>query len=482
MTDASLLTLDATGQAERIRAGEVSSRELVEAAIARIESLNPVLNAVIHRRFDRALEEAQHPAPGVFSGVPFLLKDLDVALAGEPFHAGMVCLKKMGYRATLTSALVSRFQNAGLIILGKTNTPELGLHGTTEPRAWGATRNPWNPAHSTGGSSGGSAAAVAAGMTPMAHASDGGGSIRIPASACGLVGLKPSRGRISMAPEHGDYWNGFVCSFALTRSVRDAAALLDAVSGSEPGDPYSAPPQREAYVDVLEEANRPLRIGLMLRSPDGARDCHADCVAAVTQTGKTLEALGHHVEISHPPAMDQHRRVFAGFNRVVSAWVARSLDEWGRVLGRPVREGDVEPSTLALAARGRETGAADYLSVVADLQSWSREMAGWWAGGFDLLVTPTLASPPLTLGSRARDVFAIATFTTQFNITGQPAISLPLAAGTAGLPMGVQLVAAANREDVLFRVAAALERASPWSCQPDMGDGLNSMSDSKETP
>ncbi len=482
MADNLIHGLDATAQADLVRRGEASSRELVEAAIARIEAVDPALNAVIHRRFERALEEAQHPVPGPFSGVPFLLKDLDVTLAGEPYHAGMACLKAMGHRAGSTSSLVEKFQRAGLVILGKTNTPELGLHGTTEPAAYGATRNPWNPAHSPGGSSGGSAAAVAAGMVPMAHASDGGGSIRIPASACGLVGLKPTRGRISMAPEHGDYWNGFVSSFAVTRSVRDCAALLDAVAGSEPGDPYSAPPGDAPFVAALAAPAEPLRVGLMVRSPEGARACHADCVAAVEATGRLLETLGHRVSVSHPPALDQHQRIFSGFNRVVSAWVARSLQEWAEVLGRTPGEGDVEPATLAMAARGREMGAAEYLAAVADLQAWSREAAAWWAEGFDLLVTPTLAAPPLALGSRARDVFAIATFTTQFNISGQPAISLPLAMGTAGLPVGVQLVAAVNREDLLLRVAADLERASPWSYPAGVPVWQNPAVSAEQTP
>jgi len=463
VTDTSILALDATAQAQLIRAKDISSRELVEAAISRIEELNGKLNAVIHERFERALVEAHRPAAGPFSGVPFLLKDLDVFLEDEPFHAGMACLKAAQFKAPHTSSLVAKFQRAGLIVVGKTNTPELGLHGTTEPKAYGATHNPWDLDRSPGGSSGGSAAAVAAGMVAVAHASDGGGSIRVPASACGLVGLKPSRGRISMAPEHGDYWNGFVSSFALTRSVRDCAALLDAVSGSEPGDPYNAAPNTDTFLSSVGAHSAPLKIGLMLRSPDGARDCHADCVAAVSSVGEQLQALGHQVEIAHPAALDQHRRIFSGFNKVVASWVVKSLNEWRDVLGQEINEGDVESSTLALAARGQRVSAAEYLAVVADLQSWSREMAGWWADGFDLLVTPTMTEPPLALGSRARDVFAIATFTTQFNITGQPAISLPLATSEGGLPIGVQLIAGANREDQLLQVAADLEKVLPWA-------------------
>jgi len=466
MIDSDLLDLDATAQAELVRSKEISPRELVSAAIRRIQERNKDLNAVIHERFEEALLEADVVAgagEGPFAGVPFLLKDLDVFLKDALFHGGMECLKQRGYRAPHTSSLVSKFQKAGLVILGQTNTPELGLNGTTEPKSFGPTHNPWHLDFSPGGSSGGSAAAVAAGMVPMAHASDGGGSIRIPASACGLVGLKPSRGRISMAPEHGDYWHGFVSSFVVTRSVRDSAAMLDAVAGSEPGDPYTATPQSEPYLSAIGSTGKPLKIGLMTRSPKETRECHADCVAAVEAVGRQLESQGHHVEVAHPVGLDRHKEVFSGFNIVVASWVAKALNEWSQVLGREIREGDVERSTLILAEKGRAASAADYLGVIAGLQSWSREIAQWWAGDFDLLVTPTLSGPPVPLGSRSREVFSIATFTTQWNITGQPAISVPLGMSESGLPIGVQLVSDVCREDVLFRIASDLEQAMPWS-------------------
>ncbi len=466
MIDSDLLDQDATALAAAVRSKEVSPRELVGAAIGRIQDRNKNLNAVIHERFEEALLEADAvdgAGGGPFSGVPFLLKDLDVFLKDAPFAGGMECLKRSGYRGPHTSSLVSKFQKAGLVILGQTNTPELGLDGTTEPKSFGATHNPWNRDYSPGGSSGGSAAAVAAGMVPMAHASDGGGSIRIPASACGLVGLKPSRGRISMAPEHGDYWHGFVSSFVVTRSVRDSAAMLDAVAGSEPGDPYTAPPHSGSYLSTVGSKGKRLKIGLMTRSPKETRECHADCVAAVETVGRQLEALGHHVEIAHPPGLDRHKEVFSGFNLVVASWVAKALNEWSEVLGREIGEGDVEKGTLILAEKGRAASAADYLGVVAGLQSWSREIAAWWAGGFDLLVTPTLSGPPVPLGSRSREVFSIATFTTQWNVTGQPAISLPLGMSESGLPLGVQLVSGVFREDLLFRVASDLEAAMPWT-------------------
>ncbi len=277
-----LAALDATEAARWVREGRVSPRELVDGAIARIEKLNGPLNAVITPLFEAARSAADAALPdGPFRGVPFLLKDLDTLSAGEPFHAGMAFLKQADYRPGHSSYLTEKFRNAGLVTVGKTNTPELGLQVTTEPDAYGPSRNPWNTEYSTGGSSGGSAAAVAAGMVPAAHASDGGGSIRVPASECGLVGLKPSRGRVSLGPEYGDYWDGLVISHVVSRSVRDTAGLLDAVAGEMPGDPYTARPPLRAYVDELTREPGRLRIGLMTRSPAGAPDCDAECVGAV---------------------------------------------------------------------------------------------------------------------------------------------------------------------------------------------------------
>jgi amidase len=266
-----------------------------------------------------------------------------------------------------------------------------------------------------------------------------------------------------MAPEHGDYWHGFVSSFVVTRSVRDSAAMLDAVAGWEPGDPYTAIPKSGPFADAVGSKGRPLKIGLMMRSPKETRECHPDCVSAVETVGRMLESQGHHVEVAHPRGLDRHKETFSGFNTVVASWVAKALNEWSQVLGREIGEGDVERSTLILAERGRAASAPDYLAVIAGLQSWSREMARWWDDDFDLLVTPTLSAPPLPLGSRAREVFSIATFTTQWNVTGQPAISVPLGRSESGLPIGIQLVADAYREDVLFRIAGDLEQATPWT-------------------
>lgn len=473
MTD-DLATLDATASAALVRRKQVSTRELVDAAIARIEKCNGELNAVIIPLFERAHGEvAAGPADGPFRGVPYLLKDLDALSAGDPFHGGMNALKRAQYVPDRSSYLVEKFRRAGLVMLGKTNTPELGLNITTEPVAYGPSRNPWNPDHSTGGSSGGSAAAVAAGMVPVAHASDGGGSIRIPASECGLVGLKPSRGRISLGPEYGEYWQGLVTSHVLSRSVRDTAGILDAVAGSMPGDPYFAPPPAEPFARQVEREPGVLRVGLMPKVPAGAPACHEECSGAVEETGRLLESLGHRVEVDHPAALDEHDQVLRYFATVVSSWTAKALAHWGEAIGMTLNEGDVEPNTWMLAEVGRATTVLEYLEVVEAMHAWSRRMASWWADGFDLLVTPTLGGPPPRIGELSappeedagddNPVMALMPFTPQFNMTGQPAISLPLAWSAGGLPIGVQLVADLAREDLLIRVAAQLERARPWS-------------------
>lgn len=473
MTD-ELALLDATAQAELVRRGDATPAELVAAAIARIERLNPQLNAVITPLFDKARARAASALPdGPFTGVPFLLKDLDASSAGDPLHCGMKFLRDLKWVEDHDSYLVQKFRAAGFVILGKTNTPELGLTVTTEPEAYGPTRNPWSLSHSTGGSSGGSAAAVAAGLVPAAHASDGGGSIRIPASECGLVGLKPSRGRVSLGPEHGEYWHGLVINHAVTRSVRDSAAILDAVAGPMPGDPYFAPPPpRRFRAEVGADPGR-LRVGLLARHASVA--LHRDCTAAVNETGRLLESLGHVVEESHPAALDEGLEVTARFSALVTSWIALALDYWGERTGRPVDPEGVEPSTWALAEIGRGLSAPQYLAAADWLQAYSRRMARWWSDGYDVLVTPTLGAPPPRLGELvpSRDdplagrerMLGLIPFTPAFNITGQPAISLPLHWNIEGLPIGVQLVAAYGREDVLIRVASQLEGARPWAAR-----------------
>ena len=468
-----LSLLDATAQADLVRRGEVKPIELVEAAIARIERADPELGAVITRRFDLAREEAASSAlpEGPFRGVPFLLKDLGAYLAGDPVHCGMAFLKRHGWRESGEAHFAAKARQGGLISLGRTNTPELGFAVTTEPAAYGATRNPWRPDHSPGGSSGGSAAAVAAGLVPAAHASDGGGSIRVPASHCGLVGLKPTRGRCSFGPGLGERWSGFSVEGVVTRSVRDTAALLDLLSGRMPGDPYAAPPPARPFAaEVAADPGR-LRIGVMRRGP---RDfaIHPDCVAAVRGAERLLASAGHALEESLPEDLEDPD-LLKNFLVVVGSSIARALDAWGQKVGHPIGEGDVERPTWDIASFGRTITAAQYIGAVEFSHAISRRIAGWWEGGFDLLLTPTCGAPPPPLGHFAPDpdnpltsmarVAAFTVFTAPFNVTGQPGISIPLHWNQQGLPVGVQLVAAYGREDLLIRVAAQLEQAQPWA-------------------
>jgi amidase len=453
--------------------GEIAPAELVDDAITRIEKLNPQLNAVIRHRFEQARSEAAGTLPdGPFRGVPLVLKDLVCYSAGEPVHEGMRLLKEAGWVSPVDQELSRRFRAAGFVVVGRTNTPELGILPTTEPLAYGPTHNPWDLSRSPGGSSGGSAAAVASGMVPVGHANDGGGSIRIPASECGLVGLKPSRGRVSLAPEWGDVFGGLVCELAVTRSVRDTAAVLDAVAGAVPGDPYAAPPPARPYREEVGADPGRLRIGVQATAPGGVAT-HSDCVTAAETAGRLLESLGHQVEASRIPALD-HPDYSQKFVLVWSSGTAYDLDHyWPSRLGRSITQDDVEPLTWALAELGRSHSAADFLAAREWLQSNSRQVAAWFEDGYDLLVTPTLAEPPPVLGefdspadNPLQGLFRAASlvpFTPPFNVTGQPAISLPVHWNSNGLPIGVQLVASYGREDVLIRVAAQLERAQPWA-------------------
>src|SRR6478672_8206877 len=354
-----LAKLDAIAQAELVRSGQASPTELVDAAIKRIEGVNPDLNAVIHERFDKARDEAAGDLPdGPFRGVPMVVKDLMCHTAGDPFHEGIAGVRRQGWIEQEDTELARRFKAAGFVIVGKTNTPELGILPTTEPAAYGPSRNPWDTTRSTGGSSGGSGAAVASGMVPVGHANDGGGSIRIPASACGLVGLKPSRGRVSLGPEFGDAMGGLVCELAVTRTVRDTAAVLDAVHGPAPGEPYFAPAPVGPYCDDVGADPGRLRIGLLVTAEASGVDVQPECVAAVGQAAHVLESLGHTVEVDHPAALDDSSFVgdFITFWASGNAW---ALDWWGRRRGHPLGAGDVEPLTRALAEMGRTTSAPD---------------------------------------------------------------------------------------------------------------------------
>ena len=466
--------LDATGQADLVRRGDLTPTDLVDAAIARIESVNPQLNAVIIRLFEKARQQAASRAlpDGPFRGVPFLLKDLTCQSTGDPYHAGMRLLRDLKWVADHDTYLTAKFRSAGFIIVGRTNVPELGPMPTTEPEAYGPTRNPWDTTRSPGGSSGGSAAAVASGMVAAAHGNDGGGSIRIPASACGLVGLKPSRGRVSLGPDLGESWSGAVIEHVLTRSVRDSAAILDAIADPMPGDPYVAPPPLRPFREEVGADPGRLRMGLLLRAPGDAVAVHPECVTAAENAGRLLASLGHEVLESHPPALDE-TEFSEQFGALVSSWTARDLDYWCEQTGRSITSNDVEPYTWALAEMGRAVSASGYIKATTWLQAYTRRVAQWWADGFDVLLSPTLAVPPVKLGELTstreeplrgfvRSV-PVVTFTAPFNVTGQPAISLPLHWSRDGLPIGVQLVAAYGREDVLIRLAAQLEAAKPWA-------------------
>jgi amidase len=473
MTDA-LAHHDATALAELVRRGEVTPLEAVDAAIARIERINPQLNAVITPLFDKARRQAQSPdlPNGLFCGVPFLLKDLFCQTAGDPYHAGMRLLRARGWVSDHDTYLAAKFRNAGFVFLGKTNNPELGPVPTTEPIAHGPTRNPWDTARTPMGSSGGSAAAVAAGLVPAAHGNDGGGSIRVPSSACGLVGLKPSRGRTSLGPDLGESWSGLVAEHVLTRSVRDTAGILDAVAGPMPGDPYFAPPPVRPFRQEVGAAPGRLRIGAMRRAPGGAFPVHADCVAAVTEAARLLEMLGHDVQESHPPALDAAE--FAQHvGAVVTSWTAHDLDFWSAKTGKQITASDVEPYTWALADMGRAISAAAYIQSVIWLHDYTRRVASWWDHGFDLLLTPTMCEPPPHLGELTSPAeeplrafsrgMPFVMFTAPFNVTGQPAVSLPLHWSADGLPIGVQLIAPYAGEAMLIRIAAQLEAARPWA-------------------
>lgn len=464
--------LDATAQAELVRLGQVSPAELLDAAIARIERLEPAVHAFTTTRFDRARDEAAGELPdGPFRGVPFALKDLTCTLAGEPASDGVKVLKETAWKAPVTSHLAARFQAAGLVIVGRTNTPELGIMPTTESLAWGPTHNPWDLSRTPGGSSGGSAAAVAAGMIPFAHASDGGGSIRIPAAACGLVGLKTSRGRTSVGPASDELARPLSVQFAVTRSVRDAAALLDAVAGPETGDPVTPPPPTNRYATMVNTEPTPLRIGLMTTIPGTRDEADAECVAAAVATARLLEAAGHHVEVAHPDAFDEKERMTA-FIPIWSAMAAANLIAIGRKIGRDVTPADVEPLTWFLAERGREVTGGELLDSLSAMGTFSRRFTSWWDDGWDLLLTPTLGELPPELGvfqTPDDPVVGFARggtftpFTPVANQTGQPAISLPVGVSASGLPTAAHFIAAPGREDVLLQVAGLIERAVDWS-------------------
>jgi amidase len=466
----SVLELDATAQAELVRDGELTAAELVDLSIAQIEKLDPQLNAVIHRHFERAREEARGALPdGPFRGVPILLKDLGCGHAqGDPIYWGTRFLRDADHRAASTSYLVAKLRAAGFVVVGRSNVPELGVWLTTEPESYGATRNPWDLARSCGGSSGGAAAAVAARMVPLAHASDGGGSIRNPASQTGLVGLKPSRGRVSLGPAWGESWAGLITEFAVTRSVRDTAALLDVLAGPMPGDPVLVQrPSRPCRMEATAPPDR-LRIGLLAHTHD--LPVHPDCLTALRETARKLEELGHTVVEEHPSALtDGSIDSFAV--SVIGAAQALAIEQFEAALGRKIGPADVDSDNWMIIEMGRGVTASQYIGAVEAMHHYARRIAAWWSD-FDLLLTPTLPEPSPPLGElvarpgKPLEGFLrsaqLTRFLVPFNATGQPAISLPTHWNADGLPIGVQVVAAMGREDLLIRLAAQLEVAMPW--------------------
>ena len=458
--------LDATAQAELVRTGAASPLELVQEAVERLRRVDPELSAIVRDRYDAALAEASGALPdGPFRGVPMLLKDLGAHVAGEVTADGTTFLE--GVPRPVDSFVAASLRAAGLVSLGRTRVPELATTVTTEPTALGPTRNPWDVGVTAGGSSGGSAAAVAAGAVAVASASDGGGSIRIPASACGLVGLKPSRGRISQGPEAGESWAGATVDGVLTRTVRDTAALLDVLAGPRPGDPYSAPLPPRAFAAEVGADQGPLRIGLLREPPQHDIEGDQACAEAVARTGDLLTALGHRVDLASPGSLGD-TEFSRHFNRTVGADVALAVADAGRLLGRDIAPEELEPRNQSYLAMGRRTTAVGYLESRSWLADFTRRTASWWApsgDGFDILVTPTVNGPPPALGA-LDDGAAVSRwmpYTAQFNVSGQPAISLPLFTHGSGLPLGVQLVAAYGREDLLLRLSAQLELAAPWA-------------------
>jgi amidase len=463
--------LDATDQAALVSTREVTPSELLDAAIERIERDDKAINAVVLRWFDEAAATAAAPElpDGIFRGVPLLLKDLWAHAAGHPLTNGNRALAAARPPSTSDTTLVARYRAAGFVIAGRTNSPELGSLPVTEPLAYGPTRNPWCLDRTPGGSSGGSAAAVAAGMVPIAHASDGGGSIRVPAACCGLVGLKVSQGRITLGPARTE--SNLGVEHCVSRTVRDTAALLDATCGPGVGDTVTAPAPARAYLQEVGADPGRLRIGLLDVHPRGEW-VHDDCVEAVRSAASMLAGLGHDVEPAWPaaladPTMTSH------FMAMWATNMATGIAAFGEQLGRPLTQDEVEPVNWAQAELARQFSAVDLASAQAAAARFRRLVQQWWADGWDLLLTPTLGEPPVEIGvhdalpddplAGMRRAARFVPFTPAYNMTGQPAISLPLHWNADGLPIGVQLVAAYGREDVLIQVASQLEQAHPWS-------------------
>jgi Asp-tRNA(Asn)/Glu-tRNA(Gln) amidotransferase A subunit family amidase len=456
---------DATALAGLIAKGEVSVMEVLEAAIARAEEVNPAINAIVHKGYEAARRAAAGLPQGPLTGVPFLIKDLGFFAKGEPATFGSSLFRD--FIADHDTAYVTRCKKAGLLFMGRSSSPEFGLNPNTEPRLYGSCRNPWNLAYSAGGSSGGAAAAVAAGILPMAHATDGGGSIRIPAAQCGLFGLKPSRGRVSMAPDAGEGWGGLSIGHVVSRSVRDSALMLDCTAGPEPGDPYAAPTPKGPFAEAVGRPPGRLRIALMLKDHRGAT-LHPECKKAVEGAAKLCQSLGHIVEEADPQLdMVALRPMNA---RISAANVARALNMRWKALAREPNPADVEAATWAVYQRGGKVSGVEYVEAIAAVHATGRKMASFLAN-YDVILSTTLAGPPPKLGyfDQNGDVPTFTERVTEYlsvtplhNATGTPAMSVPLHFTPDGLPVGVHFAGRYGEEATLLALAAELERAQPW--------------------
>ena len=465
-----LMFKSAAEQAQLVRSGEVSARELVEESLAEIERLNGDLNAVVMLSAERALEEADAVQSGdarPLAGVPILIKDLGAVTEGIRTTAGMAALDE--WIPSHDSATVRRLREAGAIVVGKTNLPELGILPVSEPDRFGPARNPWDTSRTPGGSSGGSAAAVAAGMVALAHGNDGGGSLRIPASCCGLVGLKPTRGRISWGPHASEVVSGFATEGALARTVYDSALALDILAGYEPGDPYWAPPPSAPFVEAPAREPGSLRIAFVTDSPNGV-PVDEECVTATRAAAALLESLGHQVQEVEIQADEAYVENF------VKVWIGgteHGIRMYERATGQRIDVERLEPLTRQMYEIAQGVTATDFLDAFAWLQGYARQIVSMW-GAIDVLLTPTLALPPIEIGwLRPKDgeppiqmLMNSANwvpFTPVWNVTGQPAVSLPLHQSEAGLPIGVQLVGPPAGEELLLSLSAQLETALPWA-------------------
>jgi len=462
-------TYDMMGLAELIARRALTPGEVLDAAIERIDRWNPHINAIVQRMDGEARRQIERGLPaGPLSGAPYLLKDLYQPYAGVAISNGSRLFD--GFVADHDGTLTERLKAAGVVITGRSNTPEFGLACTTEPVRFGPTRNPWSLGHSAGGSSGGASAAVAAGMVPGAHATDGGGSIRIPAAHCGLFGLKPTRGRNPAGPDVGEGWSGLACGHAVTRSVRDAAALLDVTAGPAVGDPYWAPPPARPFLKEVGADPGRLRIALTTKHPAG-QAISAECRMAAENAGKLLADLGHHV-VEAAPSIDPEAALRA-LRVIIGANLAAGIGYRLKALGRKeLRQGDVENITALWAAEGRGFSAADYAAAVLNVHRIGRQY-GEFFRRHDILLSPVVAGPPTPLGvidmmgdnldAYFSKLFDYVCFTAQFNLSGGPAASLPLHWTADGLPVGVQIGADFGNEAVLFRLASQIEAAKPWA-------------------